>query len=86
MNKDNAGETPLHNASRHGHLGLVEVLLEVGVDVGAQNAEEETPLHITSGRGNLEIFSFSHQIRSRRELLRQSRLDSSPRSGTEWPP
>ena len=43
MSKDNAGGTSLHSASRHGHLGLVEVLLEVGVDVGVQNAEEETP-------------------------------------------
>ena len=59
MSKDNAGGTPLHNLSRHGHLGLVEVLLEVGVDVGVQNAEEEMPLHITSGRGNLEVSRFS---------------------------
>ena len=34
----------MHNASRHGHLDLVKILLEVGVDVNARNADEETPL------------------------------------------
>ena len=56
MSKDNAGGTPF--ASRHRHLDLVEVLLEVGVDVNVRNTEEETPLHITSGRGNLEVSRF----------------------------
>ena len=87
MSKDNAGGTPLHNASRLRYLGLVEMLLEVDVDVNVRNAEEDTPLHITTSRGNVEMSRYLiKRGLSRCELLRQPWLDSSPHSGTDWPP
>lgn len=48
---DNGGRTPLHNAARFGALFGVELLLEAGADVHAQNNRGETPLDVA--RDNL---------------------------------
>ncbi len=41
--KNNAGNTPLHEAVRSGHLGIVKLLLHRGADVGALNNKQQTP-------------------------------------------
>jgi ankyrin repeat protein len=47
--------TPLHLASRHGHVGVARVLLEHGADVMAQDEDMLTPLHLASGRGHVDV-------------------------------
>jgi ankyrin repeat protein len=43
--KNNYGETPLHFASRNGHLEVVKYLKSVGADINAKNNNSWTPLH-----------------------------------------
>jgi ankyrin repeat protein len=58
MSNNMDGDILMHNASQqHGHLDLVEMLLEGSVDANVQNADsdEETPLDLLPGRENLEV-------------------------------
>src|SRR5260221_6343775 len=48
-------DKPLHTASRHGHLGVVLLLLDHGADVNAKMQGHSTALHLASQRGYLEI-------------------------------
>ena len=50
---DNA--TPLHLASRYGHIKVARFLLERGADLTAQNKDRETPLHVASRDGQVEV-------------------------------
>ncbi|KAI0276990.1 ankyrin repeat protein, partial [Russula aff. rugulosa BPL654] len=45
------GSTPLHSAAYSGDLEMVQVLLEFGVDVNAQNSNRDTPLDYASASG-----------------------------------
>ena len=47
--------TPLHLASRHGHVEVVCFLLKLGVDVAAQDKFGSIPLHYASNDGQVEI-------------------------------
>jgi ankyrin repeat protein len=51
--KNNYGETPLHFASRNGHLEVVKYLKSVGADINAKNNNSWTPLHSASYNGHL---------------------------------
>src|SRR5216684_352227 len=50
---DNA--TPLHLASRNGHVDVARVLVKRGADLTAQNKSGETALHLASGRGHVDV-------------------------------
>ena len=50
---DNA--TPLHLASRNGHVEAACKLIERGGDLTAQNNDGETPLHLASKEGEVDI-------------------------------
>ncbi len=50
---DNA--TPLHLASRNGHVKAACKLIERGADVVAQNNYGQTPLHFASQRGQVDV-------------------------------
>jgi ankyrin repeat protein len=43
--KDEAGNTPLHNAVITGSVEMIEFLLSKGADIDAQNTQLNTPLH-----------------------------------------
>ena len=47
-------ETPLHVASRLGHVDIVRLLLEHGADAQAQDDDKRTPLLLASLNGHLE--------------------------------
>ena len=53
--RDKMGCTPLHFASRQGHQGLVQLLLEHHADVLARNHEDQTFLDIAWAKGHKEI-------------------------------
>ncbi|KAH0619590.1 hypothetical protein JD844_000322 [Phrynosoma platyrhinos] len=49
------GQTPLHVAALHGHDDLVTLLLKLGADVGAKDANHAVPLHLACQNGHLEV-------------------------------
>ncbi|KAG9398900.1 hypothetical protein AC1031_013984 [Aphanomyces cochlioides] len=53
--KDQSGYTPLHMASRGGHLTLVQVLLAHGATVDELDEDRWTALHEASWRGHLKV-------------------------------
>jgi len=52
--KASDGQTPLHWASKSGHLETAQLLLEKGADVNAIDRTIRTPLHWASQNGHLE--------------------------------
>ena len=48
-------ETPLHLASKRGHIKTVRTLIKHGADVAAQNKDRDTPLHLASKEGQVEV-------------------------------
>ncbi|AEJ19232.1 Ankyrin [Gracilinema caldarium DSM 7334] len=49
------GLSPLHYASRYGHLGIVQLLLERKADVNVKDSSGTTPLHEAARGGYLDI-------------------------------
>lgn len=49
------GVTPLHCAAFRGNEAMVEILLEYGADIDAQNKNGDTALHLAAIRGNRKI-------------------------------
>eukprot|EP00043_Microstomoeca_roanoka_P015864 m.159404 g.159404 ORF g.159404 m.159404 type:complete len:126 (-) comp16347_c2_seq8:861-1238(-) len=47
--------TPLHWASRNGHLDVARLLIERGADVMTENECNEMPLHFASRNGHLDV-------------------------------
>ena len=50
--------TPLHLASREGHLDIARFLVEHGANLAAQDKHGSTPLHDTSCNGRLDLARF----------------------------
>ena len=53
-----SGVTPLHYASREGHIEVAHFLVECGADARAQDNYGTTPLHLASESGHLDIVRF----------------------------
>ena len=52
-----AGETPLHNAARNGHVSIVATLLALGAGVNAKENSGHTPLRVAAANcGNISPF------------------------------
>ena len=45
---DDLGCTPLHYASREGHLGAIERLLDLGAFLNVKNKDRQSPLHFAA--------------------------------------
>ena len=54
-----ASKSPLHLASKHGHLTLVELLVLHGVVIDSRDGSLRTPLH-RWGQGGLFVIQFSY--------------------------
>jgi ankyrin repeat protein len=52
---DKKKSTPLHLASRGGHVDVVLVLLEHGADASVQDKNKSTPLHLASRSGHVDV-------------------------------
>lgn len=50
--------TPLHFASRQGHLLIVKFLISKGAEVDAVDADKETPLMLTCEQGHLPVIEY----------------------------
>ena len=50
--------TPLHWATRHGHLSSVVLLIQNGADYSIQDAEGLTPLHLACQSGFMNIVAY----------------------------
>ncbi|XP_039286638.1 integrin-linked protein kinase isoform X2 [Nilaparvata lugens] len=52
---DDHGFSPLHWASKKGHLKIVELLLQRGARVNATNRGDDTPLHLAAAHNHRDI-------------------------------
>jgi ankyrin repeat protein len=53
--RDDYGNTPLHKAAMHGHVGVARLLLqEYAAEVNLKNVDGYTPLHLAALIGHLE--------------------------------
>jgi len=52
------GLTPLHVAAGNGHLEVVQLLVERGANVSAQDVLGWTPLHVAAGNGHSDVVEF----------------------------
>jgi ankyrin repeat protein len=55
---DKNGWTPLHTASRNGHLVVVKLLLKYGVDINLRNGANNTPADLALDYNNAEVAIF----------------------------
>jgi ankyrin repeat protein len=53
--RDKFGWTPLHVASRYGHLEISRVLVDHGANVNARQENHWTPLYLSARNGHLGI-------------------------------
>ena len=49
------GDTPLHIVARMGRLGLCELFVRAGADLGAQNHERQTPADVAIAEGHPQV-------------------------------
>lgn len=52
--KNSNGNTPLYEASKHGHIGIVIFLLKNNTDVNATSAKNAVPLHVAVLNGHIK--------------------------------
>ncbi|KAK9823330.1 hypothetical protein WJX72_001970 [[Myrmecia] bisecta] len=50
---DAEGNTPLHQACRHGHRNIVRFLMRQGADLKAEDLRGNTPAHLAASKGHL---------------------------------
>ena len=46
--KDDFGCTPLHYASREGHLNAIDDLINLGASINPKNNDKQSPLHFAA--------------------------------------
>jgi hypothetical protein len=52
---DISGNTALHLAAEKGHMGIVQLLLDTGIDINAANKDSQTCLHIAVAQDNVAM-------------------------------
>ncbi|CAG9764408.1 unnamed protein product [Ceutorhynchus assimilis] len=73
------GETSLHVASRHGHIEVINSLLQNGANIDAQDNAGKSPLYVATESNNPEVVSYLLQkganIHIKYTLLNKTPLD-----------
>ena len=67
-------ETPLHMASRAGHLQIATLLVAHGADINMRNADDETPLVVAANAGQREVCSYLLEMGAGTGGLEEERL------------
>jgi ankyrin repeat protein len=52
------GSTPLHYATRMGHLGIIEALVRRGADLNGEDYSQNTPLIEAANGGHIDVVKF----------------------------
>ena len=52
---DVLGNTALHVAAINGHMNIVEILLDRGIDINSKDSIGETALHLAAANGHMNI-------------------------------
>ena len=47
--------SPMHTAAEEGHLESVKLLIQAGCKIDRKNEDEQTPLHLATINGRLDI-------------------------------
>lgn len=58
MPKYSAKTSPFHLAAKHGHLGLVQDIIALGVPAAPLDDDGKTPAHYAAAAGHLEVVNF----------------------------
>lgn len=53
--RDDHGFSPMHWASKEGHLSIVEMLISRGAKINSTNMGDDTALHLSAAHGHREI-------------------------------
>ena len=72
--RSDTGTTPLHLAAKNGHLEVVRLLIEAGVDINkARTNDGATPLHIATQKGHVEVVSLLSEAGATRKKARTAK-------------
>ncbi len=72
------GWSPLHYASQHGHLPIVEYLLGKGYDPSIEALDKTTPLHLACANNRVDVALCLLQALPRGAPLRKSKDGNTP--------
>jgi serine/threonine-protein phosphatase 6 regulatory ankyrin repeat subunit B len=78
--------TPLHSASRCGHLVVVKLLLKHGADIDLRDGSNHTPADLALGYNNTEVAGFLAEYKEDenvRNKIRSTTFDTSPNGSDE---
>ena len=53
--RDSYGSSAIHQAAWNGHLSIVKLLVEAGVDINEQDIFGETPVHMMTDLKSLKV-------------------------------
>lgn len=63
---DQAGNTPLHYASKYGHLELCKYLIELGASAGRKNSSQQTPYDVAAEHHTVRQYLLPLQFQAER--------------------
>ena len=74
--KNRAGYSALHYAAEHGHIGVIDLLLDKGVKIAFPGPDRKTALHIAAAIGDYEMVK--HLVERGAKVLSKDKLKRTP--------